>query len=142
MRGTPMTKSKMKKLIFSILAWIGLICVVGWSIFPTLFVFTSAFKDPNEIFDYPPTLIGTFSIKNFITLARDWPEFFSSLLNSAVVVIGSVILTLLVSCSAAFAYSRMRNRYVKFSGFFIVAVRMFPPIVITIPFYPNFSKLV
>ena len=116
--------------------WILLVLVVLWSVVPIVLVVFSSFKLPSRIFEFPPSLIFKPTLVNYTELARQFPEFFSTLVNSLIVTAGAGLLTLLVSVPAAYAYSRYRSRTLTFSAFLMLAVRMFPPIVITLPLYP------
>lgn len=119
-----------------LLRWVLLALVVLWSTVPIVLVVLSSFKIPSRIFEYPPSLVFMPTVENYANLARLWPEFFSTLLNSLIVTAGAGALTLLVSVPAAYAYSRYRSRTLTFSAFLMLAIRMFPPIVITLPLYP------
>jgi multiple sugar transport system permease protein len=115
--------------------------IVFWSGFPILLVFLSSIKDPRTIFDFPPVFVFAPTFDNYLELARNWPEFFLTLLNSLIITVGATILTMLLSFFAGYAYSRFRSRALTISAFFVLAVRMLPPIVITIPLYPVLSAL-
>lgn len=116
--------------------WALLVLVILWSVVPIVLVVFSSFKLPSRIFEFPPSLIFKPTFVNYTELARQFPEFFSTLVNSLIVTAGAGLLTLLVSVPAAYAYSRYRSKALTFSAFLMLAVRMFPPIVITLPLYP------
>jgi multiple sugar transport system permease protein len=118
-----------------------LVIILLWSGFPILMVLLSSFKNPREIFDFPPSFVFKPSLMNYLKLAREWPEFFDTLLNSLIITAGSVLLTVFLSFLAGYAYSRFKSRVLTMSAFFMLVVRMLPPIVITIPLYPVFSAL-
>ncbi|HEU5204797.1 MAG TPA: carbohydrate ABC transporter permease, partial [Candidatus Limnocylindrales bacterium] len=63
--------------------------------------------------------------------------------NSFLVTLGATLLAVLVSLLAGFAYSRHAGRGLQASAFFLIFVRLFPPIVITLPLFPvvNWLKL-
>jgi multiple sugar transport system permease protein len=116
--------------------WALLLAVLFWSVAPIVLVVASSFKPSHRIFEYPPSLAFTPIFDHYVNLFRGWPEFTRTLINSAIVTIGAGALTLAVSIPAAYAYSRYRARYLTWSAFGMLAVRMFPPIVITLPLYP------
>lgn len=128
---------KVRKFFLTGFYWILLIFVVLWSIFPVYYVVVSSLKIPRNIWVYPPQFI-TFKpvLRNFFTLFRDWPYFPQALLNSLLITLGSIILTVTISLLAGYAYSRHRSKFLRQSAIFIIAVRMFPPIIISIPLYP------
>jgi len=104
-------------------------------------VILSSFKDARFIFEFPPKIFFKPTFENYSYLAETWPEFFSSLWNSTLVTIGSALLTVVVSFFAGYAYSRFHSRRLTMSAFFLLVIRMFPPIIITIPLYPIIRAL-
>ena len=118
--------------------WDFIICLIIliWSGGPILLILLSSFKIPREIFSYPPKLFFRPTLMNFRNLFSTWPQFSISLINSLIITIFSAILTVSLSSLAGFAYSRYRSRTLQFSAFYLIVIRMLPPIVITIPLYP------
>lgn len=114
---------------------------VIWSAFPVALVILSSFKPPREIFSVPPTLIFTPTLTNYEALWREWPSFFANFTNSLIVTIGATALTIIVSASAAYVYSRFRSRLLTVSAFFMLFVRMIPPIIVTVPLFPAVNLL-
>jgi multiple sugar transport system permease protein len=124
-----------------LLRWVLLALVILWSTIPIALVVLSSFKLPSRIFEFPPRFIFWPNLGNYHDLYRLWPEFFPTLGNSLIVTAGAGLLTLLVSVPAAYAYSRYRSPALTFSAFLMLAIRMFPPIVITLPLYPVIRQL-
>jgi len=120
----------------NLVRWLLLVVVLFWSAAPIALVVLSSFKPSNRIFEFPPTFFFTPIVDHYLTLFRQWPEFATTLVNSAIVTLGAGALTLAVSIPAAYAYSRYSSRLLTWSAFGMLAVRMFPPIVITLPLYP------
>jgi multiple sugar transport system permease protein len=118
-----------------------LLLILLWSGIPILLVVLSSFKDPKTIFDYPPKIFFMPNIQGYLQLAEKWPEFFYTLLNSFIITLGAVILTVSVSFFAGYAYSRYQSKPLTVSAFFLILIRMLPPIVITIPLYPVLHAL-
>jgi multiple sugar transport system permease protein len=114
---------------------------VLFSFFPVLLVFLNAFKDPTEIFTYPPRLIFPPTIKNFYLLAKDNPIYFESLRNSVIITLGGVAVSLFCCFTSAFAMSRYKGKIVKYFSLFLISVRMFPSMVITIPLFYAVSAM-
>lgn len=116
---------------------------VLWSVFPVALVVLSSFKPPREIFTVPPSLVFQPTLANYEALWRQWPGFFANLGNSLIITIGATIVTILVSASAAYVYSRYRSRLLTGTAFFMLFVRMIPPIIVTLPLFPviNFLRL-
>jgi multiple sugar transport system permease protein len=115
--------------------------IVTWSFGPILVAVVSSFKHQRDIFTYVPTILFTPTLENYATLVTDWPGFWRSLAISAVTTIGAATLVVLVSLPAAYAYSRMIRGRLALTALFLIAVRMFPPIIITIPLFPLFTEI-
>lgn len=135
-------QSRRNKFLTNLPYWLLLGLIVVWSAAPIYVVIMSAFKLPRDIFAYPPTLIPPqWTLQNFIRLFGAWPEFTGALLNSLVVAFVTVLLTLLVSLPAAYAFSRFRAGILRQSAILIIAIRMFPPLIISVPLFPILREL-
>lgn len=130
-----------KKTIKASGKYLLLALILLWSGAPIFLVILSSFKDARFIFEFPPKIFFKPTVENYTYLAETWPEFFSSLWNSALVTIGSALLTVVVSFFGGYAYSRFHSRKLTMSAFFLLVIRMFPPIIITIPLYPIIRAL-
>lgn len=117
-------------------AWICLAAVVIWSFFPIYFIFSSSFTEPSKIFSYPPVLVSPPTLENYRTLLAEWPDFFRSMTNSFIIMLGAVFVTSAVCLPGAYALSRFRNTFTRRTGILVIVARMFPPIIITIPLFP------
>ena len=120
----------------SMAAWFLLLLAVVWSFFPILFIFSASITDPAKIFAYPPSVFSNPTLANYSVLLSDWPDFFRSMLNSLIIMTGTIMLTAVVCLPGAYALSRFRNKYTRASGMTVIIARMFPPIIITIPLFP------
>jgi multiple sugar transport system permease protein len=110
-------------------------------IFPFYWMFLSAFKSPAEVNSTPPTWIPkTFNFNNFIYAFQTAP-FGRYFLNSIIVTISVVLLTMFVTILAAFAFSRLKfpGRDLLFS--FCISLMMVPFEMIVITNYATISKL-
>jgi len=126
--------------LIEVARWAALLLITIWCFGPILIILFSSFKPEKEIFTYVPHLLFHPVIDNYTALIRDWPSFWIALKNSLIVVTGSSALVILASLPAAYSYSRMKAKGLSVTALFIIAVRMFPPIVITIPLYPLFQR--
>lgn len=120
---------------------LALALVVLWSGFPILFLLVSSFKPPRDILAFPPSVLFAPTLDNYRALIAHWPEFFEALLNSLIITIGATLLTVVVTTLAGYVYSRVRNRATALSAFFMILIRMVPPIVITLPLFPVVNML-
>lgn len=114
---------------------------VLWSAFPIYMVVSSSFKTHIDIFAVPSKFLFTPTLDNYRQLFSDWPEFLDGLLNSLIITTGATLLTAIVSLLAGYAYSRYQSRMLTASAFFMILVRMLPPLVVTIPLFPIINWL-
>jgi multiple sugar transport system permease protein len=112
-----------------------------WSAFPIALVVLSSFKEPGQIFEVPPSLLFTPTFDNYRALWTSRPEFFRALTSSLVITIGTTALTLFASTIAGYVYARYRSRLLSASAFGLLAVRMLPPIIVTVPLFPVLNAL-
>ena len=115
--------------------------VVLWSGLPILFVVLSSFKPNQEIFAYPPVLVFSPTLVHYRDLADKWPDFFRTLGNSFAVTVGATLLCGVTSLTAAFVYSRIRSGLTAGLATYMVAIRLLPPIVVTLPLFPLADRL-
>lgn len=110
--------------------------VVVWSVVPILFVVLSSFKPNQEIFAYPPVLLFRPGLEHYTDLFAKWPDFLRTLGNSLAVTVGATVLCIAASLGAGYVYSRTRSRAAAASAFYMVGIRLLPPIVVTLPLFP------
>ena len=115
--------------------------VVVWSAVPILFVVVSSFKANQEIFAYPPRLLFVPTLEHYRDLFVKWPDFPRVLGNSLAVTAGAALLCVAASLMAAFVYARVRTRGMAVSAFYMVGIRLLPPIVVTLPLFPAADRL-
>lgn len=110
--------------------------IVLWSIFPIAFIVLSSFKPGRDIFAVPPKLLFQPTLVHYANLWERWGSFFDGLVNSLIVTVGSAVLAVTISSLAGFVYSRQKSRLLTGSIFFLIGVRLIPPIVVTLPLFP------
>lgn len=115
---------------------IAIALILTWSLVPIVFIVVSAFKPSADIFAVPPRFAFAPTLQHFADLWSKWRGFFTGLLNSAIVTAGATLLAVVASTMAGYAYSRFREPAMARSALFLVAARLLPPIVITLPLFP------
>jgi multiple sugar transport system permease protein len=115
--------------------------IVVWSIFPVAYIVVNSFKFQRDIFAFPPTLAFVPTLGNYIDLRTNYPDFFGFVGNSLIISIVATLLSVFAAACAGFVYSRYRGRGLSASAFYLVAVRLLPPLVITIPLFPWVNQL-
>lgn len=101
---------------------------------PVIWMLSTAFKNNNEIFAFPPQLIGENPTVNaFVSILTD-PEKLRIFGNSYFVATSVVLITLLIAVHAAYAFSRFEFPGKKIINTAIIATQAVPPITLLIPF--------
>jgi multiple sugar transport system permease protein len=132
-----------RKPLHSALRLVALALAVLWSGFPILLIVTASLKPSREIFRFPPDLIFVPTFENYVELFARWPAFVDALVNSLIVTVGATALTIAFSTMAGYGFSRLRSHFLTGSAFYMILVRMFPPIIVTLPLFPvvNYLRL-
>jgi multiple sugar transport system permease protein len=126
----------------SILKHVALILTALLMLYPVLWMVASSLRPNDEIFRDPSLILRTFQIENYV---NGWNAFIQPfghyLINSAIVVLGSIIGNL-VSCSlAAYAFARLNFRGKKIWFAVMLVTIMIPIHVIIVPQYILFAQL-
>jgi len=119
-----------------------LIIVALVMIYPLLWMIASSLRPNDEIFTSPGLFVDTFDPSHY---PQGWtalsPPFSTYLINSGIVVLGSVIGNL-VSCSlAAYAFARLNFRFRTVAFIAMLVAIMLPVHVLIIPQYVIFAQL-
>lgn len=116
--------------------------VMLWSLGPITMIVLAAFTPERDIFatgrsalNWRPTL------ENFVSLWTRWGDFFAGLLNSFIVTAGATVFAVTVSMLAGYGYSRWRSTFLARTAFALIALRLLPPIVTTLPLFPIVNAL-
>lgn len=126
--------------------YVVLLPLVVFMILPILFIFSHALKPPDELFAYPPRFFVTNpTFKNFTDL---FSRMSSSgipvsryLFNSILITIVTVVASIVVSTTAAYALSKKRFKLKKVLFAINTVALMFVPIAVTIPRFLIIERL-
>ncbi|MGV6873057.1 carbohydrate ABC transporter permease [Pseudochelatococcus sp. B33] len=111
--------------------------IVFWSLSPIYFIVSSSFKVSRDIFSVRPSIFFFQpTIENYYRVVDRWPQFFAALWNSFLVTVSATLLVVISCGLAGYVYSRYRSRLLTMSAFGMIFIRMFPPIVISLPLFP------
>lgn len=124
-----------------VLKGIGIAAILAWSILPIALIVMSSFKSDRDIFSLSSRFSFMPTLANYQLLWSRWGDFFHGLWNSLIVTIGATVLAVLVSMLAGYAYSRHKGKMLQGSAFFLIFIRLIPPIVITLPLFPAVNWL-
>lgn len=120
---------------------VAVLAILVWSLFPIVFIVMSSFKPGQDIFAVPPRFVFEPTLRHYEVLWTNWRVFFEGLFNSTVVTAGATALSVMASTFAGYVYSRNSARFLNASVFFLIAVCLIPPIVVTLPLFPIINAL-
>lgn len=126
--------------------YIILLPLVIFMLLPMVFIFSHAFKPPDELFAYPPRfIVANPTLKNFTDL---FSKFSTSgvpvsryLFNSILVTLVTVAASIVVSSTAAYTLSKKRFALKKTLFAINTVALMFVPIAVTIPRFLIIEKM-
>jgi multiple sugar transport system permease protein len=114
---------------------------VAWSVLPFIWTLTTSFKNIDEIYQTPPTIVPeNVTVGNYVEIFEKL-QFFRYFLNSAIVTIATIVITVILSILASYAFSRFTFplRSILLMG--ILIPRIIPSVTRIIPLYQIFQKL-
>lgn len=123
--------------------WVLLLMVLAFSVIPIVILILSSFKQPKDIFAFPPKFFGFRpTLNNYSSLLKNWPNYPKGVLNSLIIAFASSMLATILSFFSGYSISRFgKHKFVKFSELFLISIRMYPPVVLTVPLFPMFVRL-
>ena len=124
------------------LAHAGLILFGLFMLYPLIWLLSSSFKPTPEIFSSPGLIPDDFTLRNYVigwTALTD--PFGRYLLNSLIVVAGSIVGNLVACSLAAYAFARLDFKFKKVWFAIMLATMMLPIHVVIVPQYILFSQL-
>jgi multiple sugar transport system permease protein len=117
------------------LRWFAAAIVLANGFFPALWILATSFKSEVELTAKPITWWPENPVlANYIAAFRDQP-LPVYLLNSAIVALLSMLLSLFIAALAAYAIARLRLRYRHAILTTIIAVSMFPLVTLMVPLF-------
>ena len=101
---------------------------------PIIWAFLTSIKQPVDAFAVPPKLIfsPTFDFHREVWVEK---EFWRFLIHSVIIAVATVCVSVPIGSMAAYGLSRMRGAGTRGLLFGLLAMRMFPHILLAIPFF-------
>lgn len=126
--------------------YVVLVPLAAFMLLPMVFIFSHAFKPPEELFAYPPRFfVVRPTLKNFIDLfariSTSQVPVSRYLFNSVLITALTVLASLGVSSTAAFALSKKRFRLKQTLFTINTLALMFVPVAVTIPRFLIIQRL-
>ena len=105
-----------------------LLLAIGlFALFPFYYAIVSSFKEPSDLFNV--TLLPEFNTQNYVAVFEEQP-FARNILNSVIVAVSVVVLSLGLAVTASFALARVHFRGRGLLLLTILSVSMFPQVAV------------
>lgn len=106
-----------------------------WMLFPIYWMVVTSLKPNEMIMNWPPKFVMFTPVaENYVTLFVD-NGFGQYVINSFVVAVAAVSISVVIGVPAAYSLSRMNVPGGHHIGFWILSTRMVPPLAILVPLY-------
>lgn len=122
-------------LIYALLAVVLIVFMT-----PIYLIVSSSVKPATIMFQKPPAFVFTPTFEHYQVLFTERP-FLKFIGNSLMVALGTTVISLFFGSLAAYAISRIRHRRMNDVAFWILSLRMFPPITVVVPYYIIFKTV-
>ena len=128
--------------------WVAALVLLVWTVFPFVWILLTSLKSPGDIISVPPRFVFTQTFDNYAALVigeqggqysstrPDFPRFF---LNSMIISVGAVALSVLAGIPAAYALARFAFPLKDTFAFVLMSFRFVPFIAFVIPLYLLFQ---
>ena len=130
---------KTKNVVGNVLCYFAVIIVSLVTIFPLAWMFITSIKMELDVLTLPPKLLFEPTFENYL-FVFERSKFTQGLINSLTVVFAAIAITLPISMLAAYSFARF-NVGGGHLQFYILTVRMFPPIAAVVPFFVIFRNM-
>jgi multiple sugar transport system permease protein len=123
-----------KRLRITAVVVISLIFILAW-MFPILWSFLNSLKTDKDVLAYPPKVLFTPTLEAYRDVLFGSASILPNLVSSFIISIGTTVITMLLAVPAAYALARLRFPGKRFTGFYVLATQMLPPVGIIIPYF-------
>ncbi|MGH2410238.1 MAG: carbohydrate ABC transporter permease, partial [Chloroflexota bacterium] len=108
---------------------------------PILWMVLGSLKNQRDIFSYVPKVRFSPTLDNYRYLTNASVALYQNMENSLVVALASSIIALALGTWTAFVLANFRVARQRDFEFWILSMRMIPPLSLIVPFYLMFTKL-
>ena len=131
------TRSKVIKVIGIIFIFLAALI----ALFPLYWMFVTAVKPQDEIFNFPPTIWPSKLMWSNFAGAMERASFLKYFKNSVIVTVCSVTITIFINLLAGFAFAKYQFKGKEFMFMIVLSTLMIPMQVIMIPVFMIASRI-
>ncbi len=130
------TVGKVKKIVFVLIT----VIIFGFVLFPPIVLFLTSIKTELDALSFPPKWIFQPTLQNYVDIFKTSP-LIRFLLNSIIVASTNTVLSLGLGSLTAYGLARFKFRGSENLSFWILSIRMMPPVATIIPIYIIMKKV-
>lgn len=130
-----------KNIWWRVAFWMLVSVIVVFSLFPLLYAILTSLLTGSALYDVTEVVDSGLSLKNYVSLFDSTQHFGVSILNSVMVSISVVVVSLFLGVTAAFALGRVKFRGRGLLLMAILAVSMFPQVAVLAGMYEMMQML-
>lgn len=128
-----------KKKVLSMVLFVLIVSLLLLTLFPILWMISTSFKTPGEVYSYPPKLLpNSLNLlgynKLFVTTSRSF-KFLSWVRSSSIVAIFSTIFSLAIASLGGYGLSRFKFRGKKALMYSVLMTQVLPGALLLVPLY-------
>jgi multiple sugar transport system permease protein len=117
------------------------LALLGVAAFPLYWMFVTSLTPSGELFAEPPRMIPSFAQFSTYLAALNDTQLPLWLMNSAIVAVGTTVLSILLAILPAYALSRMQFRGKIVLGLTLFITQMLPEAMLVVPLYSIFGQI-
>ncbi len=121
--------------------WAWLIALAVFADFPVIWMVLSSIKPYGELYTFPPTLVPRAVSLDFYRTVLDSTPFIRFVVNSLIVVVGTTVVSLVVSAMAGYSLARFRFPGQQLLSQSVLLAYIFPQILLVIPLFTVIANL-
>jgi multiple sugar transport system permease protein len=111
-------------------------------LFPIYWMVSTSLKTSGKVFSVPPQLVPSpVVLDSYLDAALTEPAVLRGLLNSTVISVGTLLLTLVIGVPAAYGLARLRLAFTLLVSLTFLVAQMLPSINVALPIFVIFSQL-
>jgi multiple sugar transport system permease protein len=120
---------------------LGAVAVTVVYLIPVYWMLNTSFKDASDIFATPPDLLPLPpTLESYDRAVFSDSDIARGLANSAIIAVGTTLITLVVALPAAYSLARLRVRFVTAILLLFLVVQMVPSVNLALPMFILFSS--
>lgn len=135
-----MHKTTLQKNFKNFIAVLGIALLLFWSFTPILWVLSTSIKNKVDAFAIPPKLVFVPTLEHYAVIFQQY-GFLRFISNSLIIGMGSTALSIILGTMAAYSLSRLQFSKSGDVQFWILSLRMLPPVTVLVPFFVFWSTL-